>query len=146
MAWDQALFVKEHQRNMWNKRKMACLSATQRKTAEAEFNGCVFDAVWVEWSLNSCKFQECNNYFLVLKKSLRDTRVNLHACCLFKQNPNTRNFSWYARPLKICEVCNFGAITVSLTCERFVPDRILNWSLVSFNLELLVLQGGANFY
>ena len=24
---------------------MACLSATQRKTAEAEFNGCVFDAV-----------------------------------------------------------------------------------------------------
>ena len=22
--------------------------------------------------------------------------------------------------------CNFGAITVSLTCERFVPDRILN--------------------
>ena len=118
----------------------------RERAAEAEFSGCVFDAVWVEWSLNSCKFQECNNFFLVSKKSLRDTRVNLHACCLFKQNQYTRNFSWYARPLKICEVCNFGAITVSLTCERFVPDRILNWSLVSFNLELLVFQGGANFY
>ena len=38
------------------------------------------------------------------------------ACCLFKQTD--------VRPLKICDVCNFGAITGSM-CERFV-DRILN--------------------
>ena len=31
MPWDHALFLTEHQRNMWSKRKMACVSATQRK-------------------------------------------------------------------------------------------------------------------
>ena len=39
---------------------------------------------------------------------------------LFKQNPYgpyARYFGSYARLLKICEVCNFGAITGSL-CER----------------------------
>ena len=33
------------------------------KDLKGEFNGCVFDAFLVEWSLNSCKFQVCNSFF-----------------------------------------------------------------------------------
>ena len=36
-----------------------------------------FYVLWVEWSLNSCKFQVSNNYFLFSKKLLRETRINL---------------------------------------------------------------------
>jgi len=98
MPWDQAIFLKEHQRNMWSKRKMACVSATQRKICVKWINGCVFDAFWVEWFVNFCKFQVCNIFFLVLKKLLRDTRVNLLVFC---SNRYERYFSSYARPLKI---------------------------------------------
>ena len=62
------------------------------------------------------------------------------SCCLFKENPYAWYFSSYARPLKIYEVCNFGVIAGSL-CEHFVEK---NWSLVSFNLELFMLQDVAS--
>ena len=52
-------------------------------------------------------------FFQVLKKLLRNARLNL-LLFLFKQNPYAWYFGSYARPLKICEVCNFGAITGSL--------------------------------
>ena len=76
----------------------------------------------MEWSLNSCKFQVRHNFFLVLKKLLRDTRVNLLVA--YSKKIHMQDSCSYARPLKICEVCNFGAVTGSL-CERFV-DRMLN--------------------
>ena len=31
MVWDHVIFLTEHQRNMWSKRKKECLSAAQRK-------------------------------------------------------------------------------------------------------------------
>ena len=40
----------------------------------------------------------------------------------------------YARPLKICEVCNFGAIITGSLCERF-GDLNINWSLVFVYFE-----------
>ena len=73
-----------------------------------------FYVLWVEWSLNCCKFQVCNNYFLFSKKLLRETRVNLITCWLFKQNPYARNFRSYVWPLKNCEMRNFGANTTTL--------------------------------
>ena len=103
--------------------KHASLQRRER-SAESEFNGCVFDAFWQEWSLNSCKLQICNNFFWFWKKLLRDTRANLLVAYSNKIHMHIWHFSSYARPLKICEVCNFCAITDSLY-ERFV-DRILN--------------------
>ena len=54
-----------------------------------------------------------NFFFQVLKKLLRNARWNW-LLFLFKQNPYAQYFGSYARPLKICEVCNFGANTGSL--------------------------------
>ena len=79
----------------------------RERSAESAFNGCVFDAFWVEWSFTFCTFQ------------VRNIFSRKFACCLSKQNPYARYFRSCARPLKICEVCNFGTITGSL-CERFV--------------------------
>ena len=64
IPWDHAMFVKEHQRKMCNKRKMACVSVAQRKICR-KWNQrlCQFYEFWVEWPLNSCKFQVCNNFF-----------------------------------------------------------------------------------
>ena len=78
IPWDHAMFVKEHQRKMCNKRKMACVSVAQRKICR-KWNQrlCQFYEFWVEWPLNSCKFQVCNNFFGFWKKILRDTRLNL---------------------------------------------------------------------
>ena len=61
MPWDHALFVKEHQRNAWNKRKMTYVSATQRKVCRKWIQR-FFDAFWMQWSLNFCKFQVCSNF------------------------------------------------------------------------------------
>ena len=80
----------------------------------------------MQWSLNFCTFQVCNNFFLVLKKLLQDTRVNL---LVVYSNKIYVHHSSYARPLKICEVCNFGAITGSL-CERFVFKTDLWFRLI----------------
>ena len=82
----------------------------------------------MQWSLNFCTFQVCNNFFLVLKKLLQDTRVNL---LVVYSNKIYMHDSSYARPLKICEVCNFGAITGSL-CERFVFKTDL-WFRLNWN-------------
>ena len=76
MPWDHVLFVKEYQRNMWNKRKMAVALKRCEKSAESGANGCVLGAFWVEWSLNSCKFQ-VRNIFSAFEKILRGTKVNL---------------------------------------------------------------------
>ena len=43
IPWDNALFVKEHRRNTSNKRKLACVSATQRK-------------IWPKWIQRLCFF------------------------------------------------------------------------------------------
>ena len=100
MPWDHALFVKEHQRNTWNKRKWRRSLQRRERSAESEFNGCVqrfFDVFWMQWSLNFCTFQVCNNFFLVLKKLLQDTRVNL---LVVYSNKIYMHDSSYARPLK----------------------------------------------
>ena len=76
MTWNHVLFVKEYQRNMWNKRKMAVSLQHWEKSVKSEANGCVLDTFWVEWSLNSCKFQ-VRNIFSVFEKILRGTKVYL---------------------------------------------------------------------
>ena len=94
MPWDHVLFVKEYQRNMWNKRKIAVSLQSWEKSAESEANACV------EWSLNSCKFQ-VRNIFSVFEKILRGTKVNLLVDFSYKIHLQLRYFSSYARPLKI---------------------------------------------
>ena len=74
------------------------------------------------WILANCRYVII--FFWFWKKLLRDTRANLLVAYSNKIHMHIWHFSSYARPLKICEVCNFYAITDSLY-ERFV-DRILN--------------------
>ena len=76
MPRDHTLLVKEHQRNMWNKRKMAFVSATQRKICRKWIQrlcfSCILNGVIFEFlQISGMKYS-----FLVLKKLLRDTRVN----------------------------------------------------------------------
>ena len=89
---------------MWNKRMMACVSVTQRKIW-----GKWIHRFWCILSWVVFEFLQISNFFFqVLKKLLRNARLNL-LLFLFKQNPYAWCFGSYARPLKICEVCNFGA-------------------------------------
>ena len=61
--------------------RMRMRLSNAEKDLKGEFTGCVFDAFLVEWSLNSCKFQVCNSFFLFLKILLRETRVNWLVGC-----------------------------------------------------------------
>ena len=85
----------------------------------------------------SCKFQVYNNFFCFWKNYSKILiRVNL---LVFNQTISTyiyyaRYLSSYAQPLKICEVCNFGAIITGSLCERF-GDLNINWSLVFVYFE-----------
>ena len=64
---DHALFVKDHERNMWNKERWRASLQSRERSAERDVNSCDFHAFWVEWSLNSCKFQVCNSFFWFCK-------------------------------------------------------------------------------
>ena len=109
-------------------RKRACVAATQRKTPERDVNTVVIFMLseWSDlWILANFR---CEIIFSGLKKLLLDTRVNL---LVVYSNKHMQGL-WKSVTCVI-----FGAITGSM-CERFV-DGILNWSLVSFNLELLII-------
>ena len=48
MPWDHTLLVKEHHRNMWTKERWPASLQRRERSAESEFNDCVFEAFWVE--------------------------------------------------------------------------------------------------
>ena len=66
MLWDHAIFLKEHTRNMWSKRKMACVSATQRKICVKWIQRLFFFyAFWVEWFFNNSKLNITKDQFRI---------------------------------------------------------------------------------
>ena len=85
---------------------MACVSVTQRKICGKWIHRFWCILSWVVFEF--LQILGMSYFFQVLKKLLRNARLNL-LLFLFKQNPYARYFGSYARPLKICEVCNFGA-------------------------------------
>ena len=68
MPWDYVLFVKEYKRNTWNKRKMACFSATLRKICRKWSRrlcfGCILSGVVFEF----LQFSGTLHFFLLLKQ------------------------------------------------------------------------------
>ena len=119
ISWDHKLFSCKatSKELMWNKRKVGLVSATRRKICLKGIQGCVFDALWADRVVCSCKFQVYNNFFCFWKNYSKILiRVNL---LVFNQTISTyiyyaRYLSSYAQPLKISEVCNFGAIITGL--------------------------------
>ena len=127
MPWDHVLFLKEHQKNMWNKSKMACAEKDLPKVTST-----VVFLIHSEWS----DFWIFANFRYVMIFSgfekITPRYKSKFSWFLCKQN-------WYARDTLV----HMHGLWKSVKWVILAP--FVNWSLVSFNLELFVLQGVYEF-